>query len=199
MGQYRVLSDEDVDNFMRHGFVHLKNTFTQDKAKEWMSDMWTRLGLSPDTTHWPIERCNMATHRAEDVKDFAPKVWGAMCDLLGGPDKIRGGGSSWGDGLIINLGDVDGSTEWLSPQELDGWHVDGDFFTHFLDSPEQALLVVPMFTDVEKEQGPTIAAADSIAHIAQYLVRDLPKCCSLCVKKQLMSLSMTTRKALHHG
>ena len=139
---------------MWHGFVHLKNTFTEEKAKKWMSDMWTRLGLSPETPHWPIERCNMATHRSEDVKDFAPKLWDAMCDLLGGPDKICGGGSSWGHGLIVNLGDVEGCTEWLEPTELDGWHVDGDFFTHFLDSPEQALLVVPMFTDVEKEQGP---------------------------------------------
>lgn len=168
--QYRILEQSDVDNFMQHGYVHVKNAFSPEKANLWMGDMWVRLGLSPDAKSWPIERCNMAAHRGEDVKSFSPKVWDAMCDLLGGPERIKGQGSTWHDSMIVNLGDVDGDTEWLEPKDLDGWHVDGDFFTHFLDSPEQALLVVPFFTDVEQHQGPTIGAMDAIPKIAKYLV-----------------------------
>jgi hypothetical protein len=169
--QYRALSQSDVDHFLEHGFVHLKDTFSPDKAQNWMTNMWTRLGMSPDASRWPIERCNMAGHTGEDVKEFAPKVWDAMCDLLGSGERINGQGSTWSDALVVNLGDVEGSTQPLGPRELNGWHVDGDFFTHFLDSPEQALLVVPLLTDVEEGQGPTVGATDSIAHIAKYLVR----------------------------
>jgi hypothetical protein len=169
--QYRALSQADVDHFLEHGFVHLKDTFSPDKAQNWMTNMWMRLGMSPDAARWPIERCNMAGHTGEDVKEFAPKVWDAMCDLLGSGERINGQGSTWSDALVVNLGDVEGSTRPLGPRELNGWHVDGDFFTHFLDSPEQALLVVPLLTDVEEGQGPTVGATDSIAHIAKYLVR----------------------------
>jgi hypothetical protein len=170
MSHYRVLTHSDVDNFLEHGYVHLKDTFPPEKAQEWMKTLWTRLGLSPDATHWPIERCNMAAHSGEDVKQFAPKVFEAMCDLLGGAERINGGGSLWQDSLIVNLGDVEGSSEHIGPKDLGGWHVDGDFFTHFLDSPEQALLVVPLFTDVAEGQGPTMGAMDGIAYIAKHLV-----------------------------
>jgi len=165
--KYQVLTESDVECFMKHGYVHLTDCFNQEKADNLMKDMWIRLGLSPESKSWPIERCNMAPHSGEDVKTFAPKVWKAMCDLLGGGDRING--SLWSDSLVVNLGDVDGQTDELGPRELDGWHVDGDFFTHFLDSPEQGLLVVPLLTDVLPGMGPTISASDSIPIIAQYL------------------------------
>jgi len=170
--QYNSLSQEDVDCFMQHGYVHLTDCFNTEKADQMMGNMWTRLGLSPNAKSWPIERCNMAAHTGEDVKTFSPKVWGAMCDLLGGADRMNGGGSMWHDSLIVNLGDVDGKTEELGPKDLDGWHTDGDFFSHFLDSPEQGLLVVPLFTDVSPGMGPTISACDSIPLIAEYLVSE---------------------------
>jgi hypothetical protein len=172
--QRQTLSEDEIEFFMQHGYVHLTNCFNTDKADQMMGTMWTRLGLSPDAKSWPIERCNMASHTGEDVKTFSPKVFGAMCDLLGGAERINGGGSLWQDSLVVNLGDVDGATTPLGPLELDGWHVDGDFFSHFLDSPEQGLLVVPLFTDVTDGMGPTISASDSIPLIAKYLVSLLP-------------------------
>ena len=138
---YNVLTPDDVSHFLKHGYVHLTDCFSAERATAWTTDMWTRLGLSPSAAAWPIERCNMAMHHGEDVKTIAPKVWAAMCDLLGGPDRIAGQASLWHDGLIVNLGDPGGDTTHVPPRDLTGWHVDGDFFTHFLDSPEQALLV----------------------------------------------------------
>lgn len=105
---YQVLSEADVEQFMQHGLVHLKGCFTQEKSTEWMGDMWKRLGLEPDAARWPIERCNMASHRGIDVREFSPKVWGAMCDLLGGAGRVNHNGSTWTDGMIVNLGDVEG-------------------------------------------------------------------------------------------
>ena len=55
------------------------------------------------------------------------------------------------------------------PKTLDNWHVDGDFFVHFLDSPEQALLVIPLFSDIAPGGGATYIAPDGIDLIARYL------------------------------
>jgi hypothetical protein len=53
---------------------------------------------------------------------------------------------------------------------LDNWHNDGDFFVHFLDSPEQALLVIPLWSDIEPKGGGTAVCVDGIKYIAKHLV-----------------------------
>lgn len=76
-----------------------------------------------------------------------------MCQLLGGEERISEHMNfrSWSDGFIVNLGkeeyDANGDMGVKEMRELDGWHNDGDFFVHFLDSPEQALLVIPLWSD----------------------------------------------------
>jgi hypothetical protein len=47
--------------------------------------------------------------------------------------------------------------------------VDGDFFVHYLDSPEQALLVVPLWSDVVPSGGGTVICPAGIPIIAKYL------------------------------
>lgn len=54
--------------------------------------------------------------------------------------------------------------------DLDNWHNDGDFFVHFLDSPEQALLVIPLWSDIESKGGGTAICGEGIKHIAKHLV-----------------------------
>ena len=50
-----------------------------------------------------------------------------------------------------------------------GWHKDGWHFRHFLDSPDQGLLGIPLMTDVLPEGGGTFIAADSVPVVARYL------------------------------
>jgi hypothetical protein len=47
--------------------------------------------------------------------------------------------------------------------------VDGDFFVHYLDSPEQALLVVPLWSDIVPNGGGTIICPAGIPIIAKHL------------------------------
>ena len=49
------------------------------------------------------------------------------------------------------------------------WHKDGWHFRHFLDSPEQGLLVVPIYSDILPQSGGTRIATDSIAPVARLL------------------------------
>lgn len=71
----------------------------------------------------------------------------------------------------MNLGtpDLETVTTDLDPRDLDNWHVDGDFFVHYLDSPEQALLVIPIFSDIKPRGGGTYICIDRIDRIAKYL------------------------------
>ncbi|KAI0322027.1 hypothetical protein OF83DRAFT_81491 [Amylostereum chailletii] len=112
----------------------------------------------------------MPWHRRELVSAFAPKAWGAITELLGGEERIDELSSSWGDSFILNLGtDALEGGEPMDPRELDNWHVDGDFFVHYLDSPEQALLVIPIFSDIKPRGGGTYICPDGLNMIAQYL------------------------------
>ncbi|KAK2806775.1 hypothetical protein FQN50_005637 [Emmonsiellopsis sp. PD_5] len=166
-----ALTPEQIEHFLEHGYIHLKGCFTREKAAEWMKDLWTRLGYSPDDkSTWVRERINMPWHQGEDVQTFAPKAWAAISQLIGGAENIKESSmTKWKDGFIVNLGDPGDSREWVPPKQLNNWHVDGDFFVHFLDSPEQALLVTPLFTDILEHGGGTMICPEGIEIMAKYL------------------------------
>jgi hypothetical protein len=59
---------------------------------------------------------------------------------------------------------------WQPPSPaVGGWHKDGDFFRHFLDSPEQGLLTFVLWTDMVHKGGGTFVAAGSVAVVARLL------------------------------
>ncbi|CAE6421032.1 unnamed protein product [Rhizoctonia solani] len=156
---------------------HLSNLI--QLQEEWIvratQDIWIRLGFDPnDKSTWTIERIHQPWHRKVLAEDIAPNAWGAICELLGGEDKIADYCREWRDSMITNLGTKRWETEDIEPQDLDNWHCDGDFFLHFLDSPEQALLVIPLYSDINPRGGGTYIAEDSIGAIARWL-RDHPE------------------------
>ncbi len=133
-------------------------------------DVWTRLGMSPDDkSTWARLRTNMPSHNTFDASEFAPRAWAAICELCGGEDRILPQSKIWKDSLIVNLGTPEGEGKPVPPHELEGWHVDGDFFVHYLDSPEQGLLVTPLFTDIEPQGGGTLICPEAIPKMAKYL------------------------------
>lgn len=93
-----------------------------------------------------------------------------MEDLLG-KGRIDEQYSTWGDSFIMNLGlpEFEGDDKVVHPHDLGNWHVDGDFFVHYLDSPEQALLVIPLFSDIKPRGGGTFIAPEGIELTAKYL------------------------------
>ncbi|KAJ6572310.1 hypothetical protein B0H19DRAFT_1133278 [Mycena capillaripes] len=162
------LTEAQKSHFLTHGFVHLPKSFSREASEAFTSNLWTRLGMSPnDKSTWHTERTNMPSHNSVLISEFAPKAWNAICELLGGEDRISDATKVWRDSFIVNLG-KDGQGE-VAPRDLDGWHVDGDFFLHFLDSPEQALLVIPIFSDIGPGGGGTAICTDGIGVVARHL------------------------------
>ncbi|CCX08383.1 hypothetical protein FPQ18DRAFT_352140 [Pyronema domesticum] len=168
-----VLSQEQINTFLTHGYVRIPAAFSPEKAASWSSNVWSRLGCSPvDQSTWKKERIHLPPQNREHVRTFSPIAWQAMCALLGGEDRIDDANAFWSDAFIVNLG-VPGSVPDHSGKndgaKLWDWHVDGDFFVHFLDSREQGLLVIPIFSDIEEGGGGTMIAPDGISIISKYL------------------------------
>lgn len=103
------------------------------------------------------------------ASSIAPKAWSGICQLLGGEQNINDSVSNWKDSFIVNVGTPQSAGVFPKPQELTGWHVDGDFFVHYLDSPEQALLVIPLWSDIVPNGGGTVICPAAIPIIAKYL------------------------------
>ena len=114
----------------------------------------------------------MPEHSSVLVSDFSPEAWNAICELVGGEERLSEDAKfrTWNDGFIVNLGTEEGAGKVVGPKDLDGWHVDGDFFTHFLDSPEQGLLVIPLWSDIVENGGGTMVCSDGIGRVARWLV-----------------------------
>ena len=82
---------------------------------------------------------------------------GRRLQLLGGEDRIEP--YTWGNGFIANFG-LGADRPWEpASASSPGWHKDGDFFRHFLDSPEQGLLMIGC--------GPTSRSAAADVHRAR--------------------------------
>lgn len=166
---YRALTEEQAEHFLDKGFVVIHDAFSREAAAELTETIWARLGYDPDDrTTWAEPSIHMPSHRQLDVAEFAPKAWQAACDLVGGEDRVAKP-YRWGDGFIVNL--FQGADhDWIpASAEAGGWHKDGDFFRHFLDSPEQGLLTLVLWSDVQHQGGATFVAADSVGPVARYL------------------------------
>ena len=171
-GQSPVLSAEDREHFLAHGFVHLTQCFDTgpgSMAHRWVTESWTRNGISPtDRGTWPNDKIHMPNSETMAVREFSPYAFAAICELCGGEERIAGN-IEWGNGFIANYG-YGRDKEWVAPSaEAKGWHVDGDFFVHFLDSPEQALLTVVLFSDIHPQGGGTFIMCDSVPPITRQL------------------------------
>jgi hypothetical protein len=169
--RFEYLTDEQVEHFRQRGFVTVKGCFTAQAARAWLDTAWVRFGYDrDDPTSWAEKRIHLGARTSVDAREFAPKAWHAAQELLGGPDRVRLPWE-WTDGFIANLG-VGGDLPWQPPlPSVGGWHKDGDFFRHFLDSPEQGLLTFVLWTDMRHRGGGTFVAADSVPVVARFLAQ----------------------------
>lgn len=164
------LSSADIDHFIQHGWVKISNCFTREQAADEIADLWERLGMDPnDNSTWHTEWVTTVHTRAVQLSNFSPKAWGGVCSLVGDPSKIDPNRSAWRDRFIVNLGTPKGHNNPIKPQDLKGWHVDGDSFVHYLDSPEQALLIIPLWSDIPSGGGGTVLCPRGIDVIAKFL------------------------------
>ncbi|THH08899.1 hypothetical protein EW146_g8844 [Bondarzewia mesenterica] len=208
----RCLTPEQREQFLAHGWIRIEGGVPKENIERFLENVWVRLGYDPDEkSTWLKEKIHMPRHREIATPEFMPKAWGAICELLGGEQRIdRTLFESCGDSLIVNLG----SKEWESvsvpycgligtrltsrgdefgtardpaqglrklayvnlSKHLDDMKMliavdgsDGDWFTHFLDSGEQALEILILYNDILPRAGATWIAPDGIKNTVRFL------------------------------
>ena len=181
-----LLTREEAEHFVAKGYVLVRNAFNRDFAEQIVDHAWDELRErheverdspetwlrregqpSPYTAYYRVG----SHERRMRLKDEAPTAFQAQVDVVGGSHRLPKNGDhlSFGFDSIANLGLYDESV-WRAPcREAPGWHKDGWHFRHFLDSPEQGLLTVPIYSDIQPRSGATVIATDSIGPVSRKL------------------------------
>lgn len=124
-----------------------------------MLEVRTRYGLPPESPQ---------------LQEIAPRALGAQLDCVGGWDRVEDPGQiKLPDSLAVNLCSDDsnlGPEGWRSAR-APGWHKDGWHYRHFLDSPQQGLLLGYLYSDILPCSGGTQMCVDSIGVVARLLAR----------------------------
>jgi hypothetical protein len=163
----KVLTNEQVQHFKEKGWVKVEQAYPREEALKVQDFLWNELlerhtvkRDDPSTWTQPVIRLG---DYYESVTDGCntDRLTGAIEDLLG-EDRWQLGQTRhkamWG-GFIINFG----------PEVPGGWHYDGSQFRHYLDSWEQGLLLVCLFSDVRKGGSGTLVAEGSHHIVAKML------------------------------
>lgn len=185
MSQYTVLTDEQAQSFLDNGYLIVKDCLDRTIANRWIDEAYVRLGYDQhDPRSWTKDIIWMDHQNRMPVREVAPKAWAAILDVVGGEDRLEtqvmgkplGHFSSinsfmWSDAFIVNFHRGAGEP-WQPPSpQVSGWHKDGSYFKHFLDSREQALLTVILWSDMLHQGGGTFIAPDSVRVVARLLAQ----------------------------
>lgn len=182
----QALSRDEARHFVEHGYVVVRDAFPSAFAADVSRGAWDEMRREhdvdehdPDTWGKPFTGGRLGYIRTKGsdrrlaLKTDAPRALQAQADAVGGPDRLPEGGENlaWRDAAIGNLRVADGLA-WEAPgPRQPGWHKDGWHFRHFLNSPEQGLLTVPIYSDIKPRSGGTFIAPDSIRPVAELLAQ----------------------------
>lgn len=164
-----VLTAAEVDQFIEKGCCTLKEAFSREQAAGARRVLWRRIEEKTsiherDSRTWP-EAYDIAEHLndPEVLECFTDRLVQAIEQLVG---RGRWGGDRrWGFWPV--------NFSYCEKRSYDvpdsGWHVDGNWFRHTLDSPKQGLLVIGLFTDIAPRCGGTIVSLGSHLRTARVL------------------------------
>ena len=159
-----------ADDFIQNGMVTVEDALEVDFCEKVIAERLREAGTDPeDRSTWKRGWHALPASTAYPLSRVAPKAADALFEIVGASETLEF--YAVPDNLIVNFPDRD--TPWWPPSRWDtpgaGWHKDGDWFRHFLDSPEQAMLGIIFWRDVTERQGPTYVAMDSVAPVARFL------------------------------
>lgn len=147
-----VLSEDEVEQFVEKGFVLLREAFPAEVAARVRAFLWKEMGLSPDDpSGWtkPLIHLKHAYEGPPFTDSFTPRLCGALDDVMG-PGR-------WNPKTTLGWWPVSfpgfEHPPWKEPET--GWHIDGIQFHHHVNSPDQGLLPIFLFSDIAPGGGGT--------------------------------------------
>lgn len=166
-----ALNAQQITEFLELGFCTLRRAFAPEEAAAVCDILWERMAEKAgihrgDPCSWPASyNLGERIEAPAVVACFSDKLVDAIVTLLG-PRRWKGI-RSWGFWPVnFSFG-----SDAKVPFPERGWHVDGNWFTHRLDAPNQGLLVIGLFTDIGPGGGGTALALESHKATARTLSR----------------------------
>ena len=155
-----ALSDEQIECFLEKGHVMVRGAVATDVIEAWVALAFKRLGYDrndPATWSEPIVRMPQMNKRL--VREIAPFAHRAICQLMGGEERLLNPEIAWGDGFAANFSNG-ADRPWCPPSaRATGWHKDGDFSGTFSTAPSRAFCV----SSYTRTFFPAVAALLSLA------------------------------------
>jgi hypothetical protein len=168
---HEALSPLDIKQFIDDGFCALRGAFTAGQAAAASECVWRRMRekaaiVRSDPATWPS-----SYDIEEQLND--PEVLTCFNDRVAAAvEQLTGPGRWWGErrwGFWPVNFSHGANVPYAFPAV--GWHVDGNWFRHTIDCPNQGLLVIGLFTDIMPRWGGTILALGSHKATARVLAR----------------------------
>ena len=159
----------------------------QDEPETWKLGPYTRTGGPPNVSIMASRGDEAAAAQMREIRtryglppkspwlhDVAPRALGSQLDCVGGWDRVKDPELiKLPDSVAVNLcgedGDL-GEDGWRSTR-APGWHKDGWHFRHFLDTPQQGLLLAFFYSDILPDSGGTQICVDSVGVVARLLAQ----------------------------
>lgn len=168
----KVLTPEQIEQFVELGYVRIPQVFSPETAAAARDFLWQQLELSPDDpTGWtkPVIHLQKVFNDGPFADALTPRFWHICDDVIGPGRWNRVDYLGWWPvsfpGFETGL--------WQPPQT--GWHVDGQQFHHHITSPDQGLLPIFLFSDVEPGDGGTAISVGSHQVTARILAEAEPE------------------------
>lgn len=188
------LSAEQIEQFLADGFLTIPRAFDPELARRWREDAnrrireephkWVR-GYDPndeakslrkysptDPTTWTWPRLVLEGNEEFAAEEFAPQAWAAICDLLGGPERIKT--RIWNNYVNLNF-NADAHLEGAElgtgrpGPDWNSWHIDDPHPAMRIDRVRNGLICIALFDRVLPASGSTWLCLDSVSRIAREL------------------------------
>ena len=167
-----MLAPAQVEQFMELGWTVLPEAFPRRSALAAQDYLWARVAergpQREDPATWTAPMVQISESYSDPV--FRACATGRLADAvedLVGPGRWTGRAESGGWGWWpVNFA-LGADRPWDVP--TGGWHWDGQHFRHFVDAPNQGLLLLCVFSDVRPHGGGTVVAEGSHQVVAEFL------------------------------
>jgi hypothetical protein len=179
----KVLTEDQVRHFIDKGWVKLEKAFPREDALAAQDVVWAyfkeQFGVDKhDKSTWTKPRIHLTniqeTQKFYDQPEFmvcnTQRLFDAIEDLVGRGRCINTGVPNARFGTMA----VTFPTEGVWDVPTAGWHYDGNFFTHYIDSLEQGLLVLCLFSDIAGPQCGGTLLVEGSHHLVAKVLNDNP-------------------------
>ncbi|MCE9590340.1 MAG: phytanoyl-CoA dioxygenase family protein [Planctomycetes bacterium] len=164
----KVLTPDQIEQFTEEGYTLLREAFPRELAARVKKAVLDKIDArEDDPSTWKVARNHIADSFTGEpfMSACTPRYEAALDDLMGEGRWVPIPNLGWWPVLFPGFD----APPWRVHENE--WHIDGGFFHHHLDSPEQGMLPIFVFSDIGPGDGGTGIAVGS-HKVAARILRD---------------------------